>query len=152
MTEQHFPLQHLETIKYILAFCLNSLFNLLQRSKYYFLHFCTTLYTSVGKGKRADTKTSCQTQELLFRSVADQIPELQLLHNVKTLGLQSATLLQLKLCSNNVSVMKTQSHVRGLVFRHYEQFDLFHQSQHHVRILLLAEVTKMQKTVRSHII
>lgn len=151
MTEQHFPLQHLVTIKYILAFCLNSLSNLPERSKYYFMHFCMTLHIPVGKGKRADTKTSSQTQELLFRSIADQIPELQLLNNVKTLGLLSATLLQLKLCSNNVSTMKTQSHVRSLLFRHHEQFDLFHHSQHHVRILLLAEVTKQQKTVRSHI-
>lgn len=138
MTEQQ---QHLVTIKYILAFCLNSLFNLPERSKYYFLCFCRTLHTPVGKGKRK--KNSSQTQALLFRNIADQTPELQLQHNVKTLGFQSATVLQLKLCSNNVSIMKTQSHLRGLLFRHHEQFDLFHHSQHHVRILLLAEVTEM---------
>lgn len=143
MTEQHFPLQHLVTIKYILSFCLNSLFNLPQNSKYYFLRFSMTLHVPVGKGKRADTKTSSQSQELFFRSISDQIPELQLLLNGKNFGFAKCQLLQLKLCCNNVSVMKTQSHVRDLLFRHYEQFDIFHHSQHHDRILLLAEVTKM---------
>lgn len=112
-------------------------------NKYHFLPFSMTLHVPVAKGKRADTKTSSQSQELSLRSISDQIPELQLLLNGKTLGLQSDTLLQQKLCCNNVSVMKTQSHVRGLLFRHYEQFDIFHHSQHHVKILLLAEVTKM---------
>lgn len=143
VTEQHFPLQHLVTIKYILSFCLNSLFNRPQTNKYHFLRFSTTLHVPVAKGKRADTKTSSQSHELFLRSISDQIPELQLLLNGKTLGLQSDTLLQQKLCCNNVSVMKTQSHVRGLLFRHYEQFDIFHHSQHHIKILLLAEVTKM---------
>lgn len=92
----------------MLAFCLNSLFNLSERCKYYFLHFCTTLHTLVGKGKRANTKTSSQTQELFFSSAADRIPELQLLHHIESLGLQSARLLQLKLCSNNVCNENTE--------------------------------------------
>jgi len=97
----------------------------------------------MGKGKRADIKTSSQTQELFFRITSDQIPELQFLNNGKTLFLQSGVLLQPNSSCNNVYIMKTQSHIRNLLFRHYEQFDILHHSQHNAGILLFEEVTKM---------
>lgn len=33
--------------------------------------------------------------------------------------------------------MATQSHVRNLLFKHYEQYDIFHHCQHNAKILLL---------------
>lgn len=105
-----------------------------------------SLHVSVGKGKRADTKTGSQTQELFFRSISDQIPELQFVNNGKTLFLQSTTLLQLKLCCSNMYITKSQSHVRSPLFRHYEQFDIFHHNQHNARILLLEKVKDVENS------